>query len=311
MPAGTICVLFYPREPLKNHCDHLMPKDPSRAPQQMTTSPRILVFDSGVGGLSIMREIQARIPTATIIYASDNAAFPYGTKTEEALIVRVTQVIQMLATQYHIDIMVIACNTASTLTLPHLRGQFPQPIVGVVPAIKPAARLTKTGVIGLLATPATVARPYTHDLIREHAPNCKVVSVGSSELVHIAEQKLRGQDISTKNIAAITQAFLADNTEQPLDVLVLACTHFPLLRQEIADSLPEGIQLIDSGEAIARRVEFLLQQQVPSYVDPHNQSHQVQGKPAHIALFTQATQDVKQLKPALAQFGIDQIDYVF
>lgn len=284
-----------------------MQQEPSTPPEQSPAAPRILVFDSGVGGLSIMQEIQTRIPSAQFIYASDNAAFPYGTKTEEELIVRVNKVIQALTAKYPIDIMVIACNTASTLTLPHLRSQFSQPIVGVVPAIKPAALLTKNGVIGLLATPGTVARPYTHDLIREYAPNCKVISVGSSELVHIAEQKLRSDNFSLEKIAQITQQLLANDAQQPLDTLVLACTHFPLLRDEIANSLPSGIQLIDSGEAIARRVEFLLQQ--------HKKWHSVlndpQQNPQHIAVFTQATNDVARLAPALAQFGIHQIDYVF
>lgn len=284
-----------------------MQQEPSISPEQSPAAPHILVFDSGVGGLSIMQEIQTRIPAAQFIYASDNAAFPYGTKTEEELIVRVNKVIQALTAKYPIDIMVIACNTASTLTLPHLRSQFSQPIVGVVPAIKPAALLTKTGVIGLLATPGTVARPYTHALIREHAPNCQVISVGSSELVHIAEQKLRGDNFSLEQIAHITQQLLAPDAGQQLDTLVLACTHFPLLRDEIASSLPSGIQLIDSGEAIARRVEFLLQQ--------HKKWHSVLNDPQqsepHRAVFTQATTDVERLVPALAQFGITHIDYIF
>lgn len=279
-----------------------MHKEPSTDLKQPSAAPRILVFDSGVGGLSIMQEIQARSPAATIIYASDNAAFPYGTKTEEELIVRVNKVIQALTTKYTIDIMVIACNTASTLTLPHLRGQFPQPIVGVVPAIKPAAQFTKTGVIGLLATPGTIARPYTHDLIREYAPNCQVISVGSSELVHIAEQKLRGDNFSIDAIAQITQQLVATAAGKQLDTLVLACTHFPLLRTEIASTLPNGIQLIDSGAAIARRVEFLLQQ--------HHQLSHTHPEP-HRAVFTQATTDVERLVPALAQFGITHIDYIF
>lgn len=282
-------------------------QQPTKSPEQSPAAPRILVFDSGVGGLSIMQEIQTRIPAAQFIYASDNAAFPYGTKTEEELIVRVNKVIQALTAKYPIDIMVIACNTASTLTLPHLRGQFSQPIVGVVPAIKPAAQLTKSGIIGLLATPGTVARPYTHDLIREYAPNCKVISVGSSELVHIAEQKLRGDNFSMEKIAQITQQLLIADTGQQMDTLVLACTHFPLLRAEIATTLPGGIQLIDSGEAIARRVEFLLQQNSQWNLA----QNKLQTSEPPIAVFTQATNDVARLAPALTQFGITQIDYVF
>ena len=152
-------------------------------------SPRILVFDSGVGGLSIVHEIQKKLPFAPLVYASDNAFFPYGTKGEAELIARVDKVLRKIIAAHPIDIIVIACNTASTLTLPHLRNSFTQPVVGVVPAIKPAAAQSKSQVIGLLATPATVARPYTQALIREHAPNAKVISVGSSELVQLAEHK--------------------------------------------------------------------------------------------------------------------------
>src|SRR5690606_39454843 len=169
--------------------------------------PRILVFDSGVGGLSILREIQERLPACEFIYASDNAAFPYGTKPEDELVERVDHVLHQLLKTYAADIVVVACNTASTLALPHIRSHFNQPIVGVVPAIKPAAARSRTKVIGLLATPATIARAYTQELIREHASDCMVVSVGSSELVHMAEQKLRGQVISLTEMTKILAPF--------------------------------------------------------------------------------------------------------
>ena len=181
---------------------------------QTFEAPRVLVFDSGVGGLSVAQEIQQRLPQISLVYASDNAFFPYGTKGEAELIARVDQVIDALLARYPADILVIACNTASTLTLPHLRSKLSLPIVGVVPAIKPAALMSKSGVIGLLATPATVARPYTHELIREYATNCQVISLGSSALVQIAEQKLRGEAIDSAAIGAITQELM--NTENQL-----------------------------------------------------------------------------------------------
>lgn len=276
----------------------------------MTTiphTPRILVFDSGVGGLSVMHEIQQRLPACQYLYASDNAAFPYGTKSEEELTTRVDKVLHALLhhieDQYGpVDIIVVACNTASTLTLPHIRSHFTQPIVGVVPAIKPAALISKTKVFGLLATPATVARPYTHDLIKEHAAHCTVISVGSSELVQLAEQKLRGEVIAPEKIAAIIAPFFSEPHFTTLDTIVLACTHFPLLQDELRGCLPDGIQLIDSGEAIARRVEFLLQQRPPATpADPHH---------CHVALFTKATQEMELLRPALASFSLTQVDIV-
>ncbi|MDO8343222.1 MAG: glutamate racemase [Cellvibrio sp.] len=268
---------------------------------QSFQAPRILVFDSGVGGLSVAREIQQRLPQNPLVYASDNAFFPYGTKGEAELVARVDQVISELLLRYPADILVIACNTASTLTLPHLRSKLSVPIVGVVPAIKPAALMSKTGVIGLLATPATVARPYTHELIREYATNCQVISLGSSELVQIAEQKLRGEVIDTNAISNIAQELMRADQAEKMDVLVLACTHFPLLKDELAQHLPAQIKLIDSGAAIARRVEFLLADSAEPPAD---------YVPEHFAVFTQATQAAKQLAPALAGFGIYRQDYL-
>lgn len=261
--------------------------------------PRILVFDSGVGGLSIVREIQKKLPFAPLVYASDNAFFPYGTKGEAELIERVDAVFHRLIANYPVDIIVVACNTASTLALPHIRGHFTQPVVGVVPAIKPAAARSKSHVIGLLATPATVARPYTHNLIREYAPNAEVISVGSSELVQLAEHKLRGGNISGNELKNILQPFFDHPRGHEMDALVLACTHFPLLRDEIATLFAPNVQLIDSGEAIARRVVSLLEAYTFAEQTPEN-----------IALFTKASPAVDALSPQLAQFGIHTINII-
>ncbi|GGY69990.1 glutamate racemase [Cellvibrio zantedeschiae] len=260
-------------------------------------SPRILVFDSGVGGLSIVHEIQQKLPFVPLIYVSDNAFFPYGTKGEAELISRVDAVFHKLTETYAVDIIVVACNTASTLTLPHIRSHFSQPIVGVVPAIKPAAAQSKSQVIGLLATPATVARPYTHNLIREHAPNADVISVGSSELVQLAEKKLRGEKISSQQIRPILQPFFDHPRGDEMDALVLACTHFPLLRDELRIQFPAHVQLIDSGEAIARRVVSLL-----------GDRKFAEQAPEHLAVFTKASPAVTALQPQLAQFGIHNLD---
>lgn len=264
-----------------------------------TSTPRILVFDSGVGGLSIVHEIQKKLPFAPLIYASDNAFFPYGTKGEAELIARVDAVFNKLTATYQVDIIVVACNTASTLALPHIRSHFSQPIVGVVPAIKPAAAQSKSQVIGLLATPATVARPYTHNLIREYAPNAEVISVGSSELVQLAEHKLRGNQITPAQLKLVLQPFFDHPRGYEMDALVLACTHFPLLRDELAAQFPAYVQLIDSGEAIARRVVSLLAER--------NFLEQI---PEHRAVFTKAANAVDALHPQLAQFGIHNLDII-
>ena len=163
---------------------------------QLTANPTVLVFDSGVGGLSVYREIREKLPDAHYIYVFDNEAFPYGEKSQDFIIDRVVRIVSAVAEKHDLATIVIACNTASTVSLPALRAKFTDiPIVGVVPAIKPAAKLTCNGVVGLLATRATVKRPYTHELIERFATDCKVHSLGSAELVELAERKLHG----TKN----------------------------------------------------------------------------------------------------------------
>lgn len=265
--------------------------------------PRVLVFDSGVGGLSVAQEIQKLLPDAALIYASDNGFFPYGTKDEEALITRVDKVVRALMQHYAPDLLVVACNTASTLTLPHLRSYLTIPVVGVVPAVKPAAQLTRSRVVGLLATPATIARPYTEALIREHAPSCDVIRVGSSELVQLAEKKLRGEALDNALLIAVTNQLKAHKLFSQMDVLILACTHFPLLKTELAELLPDGVQLIDSGDAIARRVKFLIE----SLPMSASQEYERNGS---IAVFTREDTGIEKLKPALLPFGIKQIDYL-
>lgn len=220
--------------------------------------PHVLVFDSGVGGLSITRELVRQLPFIHITYAADNLAFPYGTKTDPELIARIDDILHRLQVQSRAELIVVACNTASTIALPRLREKFSIPIVGVVPAIKPAASLSKSKVIGLLATEATINRPYTNQLINEFAPNTTVIRVGSSKLVELAEAKLQGESIDLEQIKNAVSPFTVAVAEQNLDTVVLACTHFPLLREELQRALPKIEHWVDSGEAIARRVKTLL-----------------------------------------------------
>jgi glutamate racemase len=271
---------------------------PSNSHSLLSSHPRILVFDSGVGGLSIVGEIQKKLPYASINYLSDNAYFPYGTKTEAELITRVDEVLHGVMNTHSVDIIVIACNTASTLTLPHIRSHFKQPVVGVVPAIKPAAAFTKSHVIGLLATPATIGRIYTHNLIQEHAANSEIIAVGSSELVQLAEDKLRGGHVEFEQLKIILQPFFIHPRGHEMDVLVLACTHFPLLRDEIAAQFPSHLHIIDSGEAIARRVASL--------AEPYD-AVKIES-PQHKAIFTANLPNLQALQPRLTQFGISSIE---
>lgn len=213
-------------------------------------SPRTIVFDSGVGGLSILEEVRRAIPDGDFVFACDNAAFPYGILSETQLIERVCRVMERLVTELEPDIVIIACNTASTVALEELRRKFDTTFVGVVPAIKPAAAISDSKVIGLLATPGTIERSYTDSLISDFAPNCKVLRIGSSELVQIAEKKMRGIPPDTKTIERILEPFRA---EPSIDSIVLACTHFPLIADELKSTMPKHVQWVDSGAAIARR----------------------------------------------------------
>ena len=218
----------------------------------------IAILDSGIGGLSVYQEIVKKCPEHHYVFVSDNDAFPYGTKTETFLIERVLLLVEGIVSNYKPDILVIACNTASTVVLPALRAKYDFPIVGVVPAIKPAASLTKSKVIGLLATPGTIRRAYTQDLIDRFAQDCHIIKLGSNELVEIAESKLYKQAVDVDQLEAQLAPLLS---VKELDTLVLACTHFPFLSAEIdAFFKAKGlsVKLIDSGSAIANRVSDII-----------------------------------------------------
>ena len=262
----------------------------------MIQSRRILVFDSGVGGLSILQSIRQRLPGQDYIYASDNAAFPYGLKTRDYLVERVDKVLRALIKTQQPDVIVVACNTASTVALPSIRAHFTSPVVGVVPAIKPAAALSRSGVIGLLGTPGTVERAYTQRLIDDFASHCTVIKVGSSRLVEVAEQVLRGQPASSEELRTILAPLF--QAEQ-LDTIVLACTHFPLIAAELAATAPRSLSWVDSGEAIARRVASLL-----DAVEPDNNT----GNTGHTqAIFTRPNPTLTALKPALKRFACEAV----
>lgn len=222
-------------------------QDESITSAAATTSdlrPTVLVFDSGVGGLSVYDEVRQLLPDLHYLYAFDNAGFPYGEKSETFIVDRVVAIVEAITRSYPLSLVIIACNTASTVSLPALRERFAFPVVGVVPAIKPAARLTRNGVVGLLATRATVRRPYTHELVSQFAGSCKIEMLGSAELVELAEAKLHGAEVALDEVRRIVQPWL--RMAEPPDTVVLGCTHFPLLREELQQVLPEGTRLIDS-----------------------------------------------------------------
>ena len=229
----------------------------------VTASSPVLVFDSGVGGLSVVAEIRRRLPGLPLHYLMDRAGFPYGNKDDDTLIERVLTVCGDAVAGQQPRLLVVACNTASTLVLPALRAALDIPVIGVVPALKVAAKANPGGNIGLLATPATVNRPYTDNLIREFAAGCRVRRMGSTELVQWAEDWVG----LGREPAALFEHLDGWLTEpDPVSHVVLGCTHFPLLRPMLERLWP-AIAWVDSGEAIARRVEQLLGNDIPAQAD--------------------------------------------
>jgi len=262
--------------------------------------PTALVFDSGVGGLSVYHEVRQLMPDLHYIYAFDNVAFPYGEKSEEFIVERVLEIVSAVAKRHPLSIIIIACNTASTVSLPALRAKFACPVVGVVPAIKPAAKLTRNGVVGLLATRATVQRPYTHDLVARFATDCKILMLGSAELVELAEAKLHGEEVSRPLLKKILQPWL--KLREPPDTVVLGCTHFPLLSEELSQVLPEGTRMIDSGSAIARRAHWLIETAFTS-IPEKKDGIEIESIAYCIKLDAQAA----ELLPVLQSYGFKSI----
>ena len=268
-------------------------------------APNILVFDSGLGGLTVLDEIIKLRPHANYLYAADDAAFPYGRLGEDRVVARVDAVMRELVDAEQPDIVVIACNTASTLVLPHLRAAWPDlPFVGTVPAIKPAAEQSLSRVITVLATPGTVARDYTQGLIRDHASHCHVTLIGSENLASIAESFMHGVTPDESVLVTELNPCFVQYEDRRTDQIVLACTHYPLL-------LPHFLQLagvktgwpvnfIDPAPAIARRTDHLLSGRGFT----HNAAH---GANAYQAFFSSGKVPDAALSAILRRYGLTQI----
>jgi glutamate racemase len=220
----------------------------------------ILFFDSGVGGLSVLDPTRALLPAAPIIYAADSAGFPYGKKSDAELASRVPALLGRLVERFHPRLAVIACNTASTIALEHVRSALDLPVVGTVPAIKPAAEISKTRVIGVLGTEATVRQAYVDDLAAKFASDCTIIRHGSPELVELAEAKLTGDNVSVEAVRVAARPMFEAPDGERIDTVVLACTHFPLLQDELRAAFPD-VTYVDGGPGIARRIAFLTREQ--------------------------------------------------
>ncbi len=259
----------------------------------MDPNAPILFFDSGVGGLSVLGPTRALLPTAPIVYAADSAGFPYGRKSDAELASRIPALLGRLVERFHPRLAVIACNTASTIALDHVRSALDLPVVGTVPAIKPAAEISKSRVIGVLGTEATVRQRYVEDLASRFASDCTIIRYGSPELVELAEAKLRGDDLSINAVRSAAQPMFDAPQGSNIDTVVLACTHFPLLEDELRAAFP-GISYVDGGAGIARRIDYLTQGQTwPAEA------------PSGVAIFTGPMP--RSLFPALASYGLTEV----
>ncbi|HRY04068.1 MAG TPA: glutamate racemase [Beijerinckiaceae bacterium] len=261
--------------------------------------PRILTFDSGLGGLTVFREIAKLVPVADHFYAADDAGFPYGDWAADDLVWRVVAVMRRLIADFDPQVVCIACNTASTLVLPHLRAAFPDlPFVGTVPAIKPAAGRSRSQMISVLATPGTVMRDYTRDLVQAFAAHCRVELIGSKNLARIAEDFMHGRPVSDEAIAAeIARCFVQDGARRT-DEIVLACTHYPLLTAHFERLAPWPVEWIDPAPAIARRVEFVLREKAFEHTDERA------SDPQSTIVFTSGATPDPELSRVLAGFGL-------
>ena len=261
----------------------------------------VLFFDSGVGGLSILEPARRLMPNMPVVYAADRAGYPYGTKSEAEIAARVPALLGRLVERYRPRMAVIACNTASTIALAAVRAALDIPVVGTVPAIKPAALSSRTRVIGVLGTEATVRQPYVDRLAAEHGADCTILRHGSAALVTLAQAKLRGMPSDPEVARHALLGLLDQNRGGDMDSVVLACTHFPLVQDELEDAArvlgTRPLTFLHGGDGIARRIAYL-NGDLPWPAE----------RPPGIAVFTRMCDDVQALIPALETFGLFQLN---
>ena len=257
----------------------------------------LLVFDSGIGGLGVVAEIRRLQPQASITYLADNGFYPYGEKPDETLIARILKIIGQGIEQVRPDAIVIACNTASTVALSHLRETYQLPFIGCVPPIKPAAAASRTRHIGLLATAATIRRPYLADLVQNFAGDCTLHSLGTPILADLAEQKFRGQTLDAATLAAAIAPLFAQKDASLIDAVALGCTHYTFLLPELLQLHP-GIKWFDPANPVARQTAAITAKLPASAPGPF----------AGTAFFSTPPPDAKLLKSAFSAYGFTHLE---
>lgn len=262
----------------------------------LTDSPApdapILLFDSGVGGLTVLAELRKLLPDAPVVYAADNAGLPYGEKTEAQVAARVAGLLGRMTERFQPRLACIACNTASTIALGMVREVLAIPIVGTVPAIKPAAAITKSGVIGLLGTQATIRQGYVDRLEERFASGKTLLRLAAPQLVEVAEAKLRGEAVDSSAIRRAVEGLRAMPGGADIDTVVLACTHFPLVEAELSEYFGPDVRFVHGAEGIARRIESL------------THSQKFQRSEPDLALFTKDGEQARSYSEGLLQYGL-------
>ena len=269
---------------------------PPADPGIIAPAAPLLLFDSGVGGLSVLDEVRKALPAAPVIYAADNAGLPYGEKTEAEIAARVAGLLGRMTERFRPRLVCIACNTASTIALAMVRDVLEVPIVGTVPAIKPAAALTRSGVIGLLGTAATIRQGYVDRLEAEFAADKLLLRHAAPELVSAAEARLRGEPVDPAVFARAAEGLRRQPGGERIDTVVLACTHFPLLAAELGAAFGPDVQFVDGAAGIARRIAHLTTGQPFAREAPD------------LALFTRDGPELGALRPALAARGLERTE---
>lgn len=220
-------------------------------------SPAILALDSGIGGLTIVAEIRRILPGLAIHYLADSAGFPYGGMASERLVDRLVALVDEAIERLRPTAVVVACNTASTIALATLRQRFDLPFVGVVPPIKTAGQRSISRCIGLLATSATASGPYVDKLVADHAADCRVIRVACPGLAELAEAKARGAKVDRGALKRILAPLMGPDAAR-MDTVILGCTHYPILLDEMREVLPGPVHWLDSAPAVAARVKTVL-----------------------------------------------------
>ncbi len=266
----------------------------SRQPAE-SAGAHLLAFDSGIGGYGVVEALRTRMPGVRVTMLADNAFYPYGEMTDAALIARVGHVIAQAIDRFAPDAVVIACNTASTVALDALRARFGLPFIGCVPPIKWAALVSRTRTIGLLATAATVRRPYLGDLARRFAPDCRLIAHGARGLADLAEAAFRGQPIDRDAIRRELDLLLSQDGGHAIDTICIGCTHYSFLLDALHEASPARISWLDPAAAVARRAEAILA----------GLALDVAGSGGGGAFFTAQPSDAERLGPGLARSGYD------